>query len=78
MQFAVAPHCEFKAHNIKCILVGTMMLQSTSTNGGHFLLGKVFIGQHGFVGVFNNNGNLGMLVGRTQCPLFMLVKRHHR
>jgi hypothetical protein len=78
MQFAVMLHCEFKAHNIKCILVGTMMLRSTKIDGGHLLLGKASIGQHGFVGVFSNNGNLGMLVGRTQWPLFMLVKHHHK
>ncbi len=37
------------------------MLWSTRTNDGHLLLGKVDVGQHGFVGVFSSNGNLGML-----------------
>jgi hypothetical protein len=34
-----------------------MMLWSTETNDGHLLLGH-----HGFVGDFNNNGNMGMLI----------------
>lgn len=66
MQFAIMFHCQFKAHNIKCILVGTMMLRSTKTDGGHLLLGKESVGQHGFVGVFNNNGNSSMLASKTQ------------
>jgi len=39
-----------------------MMLWSTRTNDEHLLLGRVDVGQHGFVSVFSSNGNLGMLI----------------
>jgi hypothetical protein len=42
-----------------------MMLWFIRTNDGHLLLRRVDVGQHGFVGVFSSNGNLGMLIGHS-------------